>query len=117
MILLVVYPIVYTVYVSVTNYGTGNILTKRTGHHPAAGAPHFRCRAGNYTYQAYRDGKASCGLFSQGPKASCFWAMRASSPPFRKAMPAWRVWPNSRSLPGRSGAGHQRDFRPVLCLG
>ncbi|MBS3810495.1 MAG: maltose ABC transporter permease MalF [Halanaerobiales bacterium] len=28
MILLVVYPIIYTVYVSFTNYGTGNILTK-----------------------------------------------------------------------------------------
>ena len=28
MILLVVYPIVYTVYISVTNYGTGNILNK-----------------------------------------------------------------------------------------
>src|SRR5690554_6218871 len=28
MILLVVYPIIYTVYISVTNYGTGNILNK-----------------------------------------------------------------------------------------
>ena len=28
MTLLVIYPIVYTVYVALTNYGTGNILTK-----------------------------------------------------------------------------------------
>src|SRR5690554_5168724 len=57
MILLVVYPIIYTVYVSVTNYGTGNILTKEQVITQLQERRILDAEAVNYTYQAYRDGE------------------------------------------------------------
>lgn len=68
MILLVVYPIVYTVYVSVTNYGTGNILTKEQVITQLQERRILDAEAGNYTYQAYRDGEGQLWFVFTGPQ-------------------------------------------------
>ncbi|NLM41708.1 MAG: maltose ABC transporter permease MalF [Firmicutes bacterium] len=68
MILLVVYPIVYTVYVSVTNYGTGNILSKEQAVTQLQERRILDAEAGNYTYTAYRDGAGELWFLFTSPQ-------------------------------------------------
>lgn len=55
LVLLVVYPIFYTVYISVTNYGTGNILNKEQVIAQFKERYMLDPQGGNYSFQAYRD--------------------------------------------------------------
>ncbi|NLM39840.1 MAG: maltose ABC transporter permease MalF [Firmicutes bacterium] len=55
MILLVIYPIVYTVYVALTNYGTGNILTKEQVIQQFENRYVLDPDAGNYTFRVYEN--------------------------------------------------------------
>lgn len=59
MVLLVVYPIFYTVYISVTNYGTGNILNKDQVIAQFEEKYILEPNTENYAFQAYRDGEGS----------------------------------------------------------
>lgn len=71
MILLVVYPIFYTVYISLTNYGTGNILNKEQVIDQLQGRYTQEPDAENYSFQAYRDPMGDLWLVftdSQGNK-------------------------------------------------
>ncbi len=58
MILLVVYPIIYTVYISVTNYGTGNILNKEQVIAQFEERYTLEPSAEQYAFQVYRDPQA-----------------------------------------------------------
>lgn len=55
MVVMVVYPIVYTVYISVTNYGTGNILHKEQVIAQLEDRYVLEPDAEDYAFQAYRD--------------------------------------------------------------
>ena len=69
MVLLVVYPIIYTVYISVTNYGTGNILNKEQVIAQFEDKYVLEPSAEQYSFQAYRDQAGSLWLLftdSQG---------------------------------------------------
>jgi ABC-type sugar transport system permease subunit len=55
MVLLVVYPIMYTVYISVTNYGTGNILNKEQVIAQFESKYVLEPSSEGYSFQAYRD--------------------------------------------------------------
>lgn len=54
MILLVVYPIIYTVYVSFTNYGTGNILTKNQVINQIENRYYLPDNTKDYSYEAFK---------------------------------------------------------------
>lgn len=88
MILLVVYPIIYTVYVSVTNYGTGNILSKEQVIAQLQERRIHDGDAGSYSYTAYRDDQGQLWFLFTGPQGSCSWATPASWSGCRKEMPA-----------------------------
>lgn len=71
LLLLVVYPIVYTVYISVTNYGTGNILNKEQVISQFEGRYALEPDSDEFVFQAYRDPQDSLWLLftdSQGEK-------------------------------------------------
>ena len=68
MIILVVYPIIYTVYVSVTNYGTGNILSKEQVIAQLQERRIHDGDAGSYSYTAYRDDQGQLWFLFTGPQ-------------------------------------------------
>lgn len=72
MVLLVVYPIVYTVYVSLTNYGTGNILSKEQALAQLQERRVLDAEAGNFSYRAYRDGDGQLWFLFTGPQGELF---------------------------------------------
>lgn len=72
MVLLVVYPIIYTVYVSVTNYGTGNILNKEQVIAQFESRYVLEPGAENFSFQAYRDNQNGLWLLFAGTQDERF---------------------------------------------
>lgn len=70
MILLVVYPILYTVYVSLTNYGTGNILSKEQVIAQLQDRRIQDADAGNYSYRVFRDSTGQLWFLFADPQGS-----------------------------------------------
>lgn len=69
MVLLVVYPIFYTIYISLTNYGTGNILNKEQVIAQFEDRYVLEPTAEGFAFQAYRDSEGALWLLftdSQG---------------------------------------------------
>lgn len=66
MVLLVVYPIFYTVYISVTNYGTGNILNKDQVIAQFREKYMLEKNGENFAFQAYRDSKGELWFLFTG---------------------------------------------------
>lgn len=58
MTLLVIYPIVYTVYVALTNYGTGNILTKEQVVNQFENRYVLDPDAGNYAFRVFENAQS-----------------------------------------------------------
>lgn len=66
MVLLVVYPIIYTLYISVTNYGTGNILNKEQVITQFESRYVLEAGAESFSFQAYRDSQNNLWLLFTG---------------------------------------------------
>lgn len=87
MVLLVVYPIVYTVYISLTNYGTGNILSKEQAVAQLQERSILDTEAGNYAYQTYRDGQGQLHFVFTSPGGELFLGYAGGLTPVQEGDP------------------------------
>ncbi|MGB9757958.1 MAG: maltose ABC transporter permease MalF [Candidatus Bipolaricaulaceae bacterium] len=67
MVLMVVIPLVYTVYISFTNYATGNILTKDQVVQLLTSRQFLPPNSPSFTFRAFGEGQNLYGLYLWGP--------------------------------------------------
>ncbi|NMB01057.1 MAG: maltose ABC transporter permease MalF [Firmicutes bacterium] len=83
MVLLVVYPILYTVYISLTNYGTGNILNKEQVVSQFQERYILDPGAENYSFKAYRDHEGQMWLVFTDPQGQEFLGIDGKVEPLK----------------------------------
>ncbi len=72
--LFAVYPILYNVYVSLTNYGFGHLLTKEQAIEQITSTTYLPEEAGAYTWTAYRSESGEFAIWLQSPDGQNYLA-------------------------------------------
>lgn len=80
LLLMVIYPIIFTVYIGFTNYGDGHLLTKQETIKQLGRQRYLPAEASTYSWTAFRSGAGSYLLVLRGPEGDAFVARPDGTP-------------------------------------